>query len=212
MITMLRFLMLFLFVVVQLGNGQSRYSAIVSWDPNKEADLAGYRIYWGIHSRSYSNVLTTITCFDTVHGLYGGTRYYFAVTAFDTAGNESAYSEEVSIYFEGDHDGGDSEDGGNINVISYRVYNFPNPFNAREKFTKFHYWLPKPMEVSIEIYDRNQHLVRRLAQKHIKSSGEHIEDSWDGRDDAGNYVASGIYFGILRFDSIISIVKVVVLR
>ncbi|MDZ7376317.1 MAG: hypothetical protein ONB13_06830 [candidate division KSB1 bacterium] len=211
---MFRFLLIFLFVAVQLGHGQGRYSAIVSWDPNKEPDLAGYRIYWGMHSRTYSNVLITTMNYDTIRGLYGGTRYYFAVTAFDTAGNESEYSDEVSIFFEGDEGGdwGDGGDGGDVQVISYRVYNYPNPFHVKQHFTKFHYWLPRAMSVSIEIYDRNQKLVRRIALRNMKSAGEHAEDIWDGRDDAGYYVSSGIYFGVLRFDSVSSIVKIVVLQ
>lgn len=211
---MKRLIISILVLMVQSVYGQGKYSAIVSWDPNKDPDLDGYRIYWGIHSRAYFSAVTTKRNYDTIRGLYGGTRYYFAVTAFDTAGNESAYSDEVSIIFENGDDG-DEGNGGereNANIVSYKVYNFPNPFYAGQQLTKFHYWLPYAMSVSIKIYDRNLKLVRSIAHRHIQSAGEHIEDSWDGRDDAGYYVSSGIYFGMLKFDSANSIVKIVVLR
>jgi PKD repeat protein len=61
-------------------------------------DLAGYKVYYGLASRSYSSDVdvgnrTTYT----VSGLAGGKRYYFAVTAYDTSGNESAFSVERSL-------------------------------------------------------------------------------------------------------------------
>jgi hypothetical protein len=74
-------------------------SAVLSWDPVTAPDLRGYRVYYGTASGAYlqpigqgievGDVLTY-----TVTGLSSGTRYYFAVTAYDT-GNESIYSNEV---------------------------------------------------------------------------------------------------------------------
>ncbi len=70
--------------------------ATLSWQSNAESDLAGYKVYVGTASRVYSapinvNKLTTYT----VTGLNPAT-YYFAVTAYDTAGNESAFSAEAT--------------------------------------------------------------------------------------------------------------------
>ncbi len=74
-------------------------SATVSWNANTEADLAGYRVYVGTQSGIYSFAgpfeVTGRTSF-TVPNLPKGTTYYFAVTAFDTTGNESSKSAEVS--------------------------------------------------------------------------------------------------------------------
>lgn len=70
--------------------------AVLSWNQNTETDLAGYKVYYGTASRSYGSPtdVGNKTTF-TVTGLNGQT-YYFAVTAYDTAGNESGYSNEVS--------------------------------------------------------------------------------------------------------------------
>ena len=62
--------------------------------------VAGYRVYYGTASRSYSQAfgsgtyVTTTT--STLSGLPSGNTYYFAVTAVDAAGVESDYSAEAS--------------------------------------------------------------------------------------------------------------------
>ena len=70
--------------------------ASLSWNPNTEPDLAGYKVYYGTASRTYGSPINVgnQTAF-AVTGLSAGT-YYFAVTAFDTSGNESVFSAEVS--------------------------------------------------------------------------------------------------------------------
>jgi membrane-bound inhibitor of C-type lysozyme len=72
-------------------------SALVSWQANSEADLAGYRVYYGTASKTYtaSPINVGKTTQYTVNNLTSGTTYYFAVTAYDTAGNESGFSSEV---------------------------------------------------------------------------------------------------------------------
>ena len=74
----------------------SANDAILSWDPNTEPDLAGYKVYYGTASHSYGPpiVVGKQTTY-TVTGLGIGT-YFFAVTAYDTSGNESGFSNEVS--------------------------------------------------------------------------------------------------------------------
>ena len=68
----------------------------LAWDPSISEDVVGYKIYYGNFSGSYHSFRTVTSRTDyTVTGLPDGT-YYFAVTAFDSAGNESGYSNEVS--------------------------------------------------------------------------------------------------------------------
>lgn len=70
---------------------------IVSWDPNTEADLSGYKVYWGTSSRNYTHVKDVgNTTSYTISNLSEGVKYFFAVTAYDTAYNESDFSVEVS--------------------------------------------------------------------------------------------------------------------
>jgi len=82
------------FNAVNTGDGTSLY---LSWDPNEEADLAGYRIYWGTQPAVYDSVRTVMTTGDTLENLVEGETYYFALSAFDTGDYESFLTEEVEI-------------------------------------------------------------------------------------------------------------------
>ena len=73
-------------------------SATLSWDPNSEADLAGYYIYQGTTSGSYGTSVDVghITT-HTASNLQAGLTYYFAVAAYDFSGNESLPSLEKRL-------------------------------------------------------------------------------------------------------------------
>ena len=74
-------------------------TATLTWNAGTESDLAGYKVYRGTASGTYGAPLATLPKTITSHtatGLQNGTTYFFVITAYDTAGNESAYSNEVS--------------------------------------------------------------------------------------------------------------------
>lgn len=76
-------------------------SPTISWNANIESDLAGYRIYYGSSSGVYtSNVaVSNVTTSRVMSGITPIQKwYYFAVTAYDAAGNESSFSSEVRYY------------------------------------------------------------------------------------------------------------------
>ena len=76
--------------------------------------------------------------------------------------------------------------------------NYPNPFNPE---TWIPYDLAEPGDVSITIYTLNGQVVRRLDFGH-QAAGEYQSRSraayWDGRNDIGEPVASGLYFYTLK--------------
>lgn len=67
---------------------------------NSETDLAGYKVYVGTAPGLYSYPGSPIVIGRTdnyaITGLPVGQTYYFAISAFDDSGNESALSSEVS--------------------------------------------------------------------------------------------------------------------
>ena len=79
----------------------SNQSITIKWRKNSETDFMRYRIYRGtspspttkIDSTAGGNLSDTSR---TYTGLINGTRYYFIVTAVDSAGLESGFSNEVS--------------------------------------------------------------------------------------------------------------------
>ena len=72
--------------------------------------------------------------------------------------------------------------------------NYPNPFNPE---TWIPYQLSVPAEVSVSIYAADGQLVRRLDFGYQPAGIYHIRGRaayWDGRNAAGEAVASGVYF------------------
>ncbi|RQW04084.1 T9SS C-terminal target domain-containing protein, partial [candidate division KSB1 bacterium] len=66
--------------------------------------------------------------------------------------------------------------------------NYPNPFNPN---TTIHYILPAAQSVVLALYDVNGKHVRLLADGQ-QEAGEHSV-TWDGKDDAGHQLPSGLY-------------------
>ena len=68
-----------------------------TWDANTEADLAGYKIHAGSASGTYTETVDVgnVTAY-TWSNIADG-QWFWAATAYDTAGNESDYSNEVSL-------------------------------------------------------------------------------------------------------------------
>jgi hypothetical protein len=74
------------------------------------------------------------------------------------------------------------------------LQNYPNPFNP-ETWIPFH--LSQEADVSVRIYDSVGRLVRNLALG-SKQEGIYVDKSkavyWDGKNDSGEEVASGVYY------------------
>lgn len=73
------------------------------------------------------------------------------------------------------------------------LVNYPNPFNPE---TWIPYQLASDADVRITIYDMRGHVVRRLDLGHQSAGTYFGRDSaayWDGRNDRGESVASGVY-------------------
>lgn len=75
------------------GNGY----VTLSWSPNNEGELSGYRIYGGTSSNP-TTLVAMVASPDTSfnhEGLSNGTTYYYRITAINSYGSESDYSNEV---------------------------------------------------------------------------------------------------------------------
>ena len=72
-------------------------SVTLAWNPVTNANVAGYNIYYGSVSQTYTNVTPVGNVTNaTISGFVAGATYYFAATRLSTSGQESAYSSEVS--------------------------------------------------------------------------------------------------------------------
>ena len=81
------------------GSTPSSETATLSWNANSEPDLGGYKVYLGtasgVYGAPFAALPMDVTSY-TVTGLETGTTYFFAVTAYNSSGAESSFSNEVS--------------------------------------------------------------------------------------------------------------------
>ncbi len=97
----------------------------------------------------------------------------------------------------------------NINLPKrYALYqNYPNPFNSS---TIISFALPAEQKASLKIYDRNGHLVAKLADGFFRAGTHYIY--WHGLDERNRNVASGVYFYQLQAGDFSSVKKLILLR
>jgi PKD repeat protein len=83
-------------LIILTGTPSQAASVQLRWDaPTTHAD--GYKVYYGLSSELYDVTLDVGNALSVaISGLVDGLTYYFAVTAYDTSGHESAFSDEVS--------------------------------------------------------------------------------------------------------------------
>ena len=90
--------------------------------------------------------------------------------------------------------------------------NYPNPFNPE---TWIPYQLAKPADVTLTIYAVNGQIVRRLSLGHQLAGVYQSRDRaahWDGRNQVGEPVASGVYFYTLSADDFTATRKMLILQ
>ena len=83
----------------------------------------------------------------------------------------------------------------------------PNPFNPR---TEIRFELAKPEQVDLRVFNLRGQLVR-LLHDNVLPAGEHRE-IWDGLDDQGKAIASGVYLVQLRAGSSLEQLRVTLVR
>ena len=92
------------------------------------------------------------------------------------------------------------------------LQNFPNPFNPE---TWIPYTLADDTEVNVRIYDVAGKLVRHLDVGHQRA-GRYLSREtaayWDGRDQLGESVSSGVYFYTLKADGFSDTRRMVILK
>ncbi|MFX0202564.1 MAG: CFI-box-CTERM domain-containing protein [Candidatus Hodarchaeota archaeon] len=172
-----------LFLLALFPAHLSASSLTLAWDPNTEPDLAGYKVYYGTRSGDYDDAIDVGDVIQyTVWGLEPETRYYLALTAYDTSWNESDFSWEVSGItgddppppVQTDSEDGHSEWGCFIATAAYGSYLNSHVKNLRDfrdkflisnslgrKFVRLYYQYGPRIANHIEKYDFLQLLSRQ---------------------------------------------------
>jgi hypothetical protein len=85
--------------------------------------------------------------------------------------------------------------------------NYPNPFNPT---TTIRFSLPTNQQVKLEVFDIIGRLVKTIVNKDVPAG--QFEVSWDGKDNNGMQVTSGMYLYRLQAGSYSSLKKMVLLK
>ena len=108
-----------------------------------------------------------------------GATYYYRITSIDSSGRESGVQATTGISLSG--------------APAARAFvlkqNFPNPFNPH---TTVRYSLPEESPVEVSVYDTKGRHVKTLVDRRQKAGLHSVR--WDGMDDDGRPLSSGIYF------------------
>ncbi|MDZ7290148.1 MAG: T9SS type A sorting domain-containing protein [candidate division KSB1 bacterium] len=194
-----------LLLIVPTNAGELR----LVWQPNTEPDLAGYIIYYGARSGIYYHRLPIGNQTQyTITGLDSGRTYFFAVTAVDTAGNESVYSKEIV----GQAQGRPSHNPNSRLPQQHRLFqNNPNPFRVPiNRITIIAFDLYETSPVKLEIFDLLGRRLITLVDKELSADRQQV--SWNGRDHQGRPVRAGVYVYRLQTGRETSVRKMVVYR
>ncbi|UCF05459.1 MAG: T9SS type A sorting domain-containing protein [bacterium] len=175
----------------------------LTWEPNSEPDIACYAVYRG-DSVSFvpgpGNLISS-PCNTTYSDNYQLWNHrYYKVSSIDVHGNESQFA----LLRPEDVTGGETPE---APLASFLEQNVPNPFNPA---TTIHFGLEKTGHVSLWIYDVAGRFIRVLVDEMREANV--YDEVWDGIDNGGNAVASGVYFYQLRSGTFRETKKMVLLR
>jgi len=160
----------------------------LEWATSTEHDHAGFRVYRSAHEETgYVQVSDGLVMGDGVYEFVDedplavgrGTAYY-KLGAVDRNGHEELlgpWTVDLSA----------------VKPISFRLaQNSPNPVPLAAGGTRIRFALPAPALARLDVFDVRGRLVRNLAHGSFEK-GE-TEVRWDGSDDTGRRMASGVYF------------------
>jgi hypothetical protein len=87
------------------------------------------------------------------------------------------------------------------------LQNYPNPFNPE---TRIEFSLPRSGEVTIEIYNVLGQKVKTLVNERLSAGKKTV--TWDGTDDSGALVSSGVYLYRIKAEDFVEAKKMLLLR
>lgn len=191
---------------VNLQVQTDHFDVLLAWQPSgvNDEDLHHYNVYrcrTPEFAAGETELLSdaALTSYFEVRVPQG--HWYFRVTAVDTHGNESAPSNVAGMLSLVAVD--PSAMPAELSVRSAT----PNPFNP---VTEIRCELPAEGRVVLAVYDLGGHAVRSLLDE-TRGAGV-FSVIWNGRDDAGRQVPSGVYFARLSAAGHESVLKLVLAK
>ncbi len=182
-----------------LANGAKTVK--LEWRTSAEIDNAGFNILRGRSGTGRFEKINSRLISTRHDGQYvfvddkvdAGGRYYYKLAAVDLSGNVTLHGPI------------------NIDVTAPQDYvlqqNYPNPFNPT---TQIRYELPKSGRAVLSIYNALGQEVRRLVERE-QPAGYHLA-TWNGRDQQGKPVPSGVYHYRLQAGDFVSTKRMILAK
>lgn len=167
-----------------LAGGPEAAGVHLRWNANTEADLAGYHVYRaavaaGPFARIDASTVGTADFVDA--SAPDSASLWYAVTAIDATGNESARSAAVQVWLTA----------GNSSAMQIQAA-YPNPCPLADVVT-----LPVevpvggPFDARVDILNSAGERVRTLELRGLTPGTNNV--TWDGRSDGNRTCAPGVY-------------------
>ncbi len=185
-------------VLTELSGGRLE----ITWTANGELDMADYVIYCGVADPfvpAAGLVAVTVPHPGESWIDEAPTGGYYLVVAVDDTGHVGGYSAKLETTT--DAGGGDTPRALAVTGIT------PNPFNPR---TKIAFAVPQAGLVNVRIHDMRGRVVKTLVSGDM-AAGRH-ERVWEGRDDDGAPVATGVYLVRVHDGDRVATAKVVLTK
>ncbi|MCB0317068.1 MAG: T9SS type A sorting domain-containing protein, partial [Calditrichaeota bacterium] len=127
------------------------------------------------------------------------------VASYEISGSTRVF--EINLTF-GKEDGEVAENAAGLTPGAFSLeQNYPNPFNPT---TEIRFQLPQAGNVTLTVYNTLGQEIRTLANGYYESGAHSVQ--WDGRDQAGNPAASGVYFYKIVTDQHVALKKMNLLK
>jgi len=171
------------------------------WESPESRDLLGYNVILDESFIAYTpDLLYQYT------GLINGTSYL--------AGVEAVYDDGVSDPIEFEFIYAGTGVGNDLIPTTELIRNYPNPFNpsgaGRSPVTSIIFSLKETDQINLEIFNIKGERVKQIANDRF-SEGQHTK-SWNGEDDSGKSVSSGVYFYRLNSENYTKTKKMLLIK
>ncbi|HYJ33295.1 MAG TPA: FlgD immunoglobulin-like domain containing protein [Candidatus Binatia bacterium] len=175
-------------------------TSVLSWAPNLETDLYGYRVYRGTASTftpGPSNRVASPP--DTGYVDAAGAAYWYKVSAVDVHGNESAFATVLPQGVNGVPPGASAPE----LVLAVASRNPGNEAMLRIDLTR-------SGPIRLALYDAAGHFIRDIASGETPAGTTFKK--WDGRTRSGAPAPSGLYFARLEAEGRTLVRRIMLVR
>ncbi|MDH5720640.1 MAG: hypothetical protein OEZ13_08485 [Spirochaetia bacterium] len=90
-----------------------------------------------------------------------------------------------------------------LSYVEMGLYGYPIPYIPSQGEMKIVYDLPADGKVDLKIYDNRGNLVKKVIDnedKSVKFSPKSNIEKWDGKNERGNKVSSGVYNAVIKVE------------